>query len=137
MLREFWLCLFQHHVMFVSGPLQVHVGTSHQEQRVVGYLTCTHLHAIEGTVTCSTDVQTLLPFFCLSHSFPVSQTHFLRAGWVMVSFYNSKTTTTIQPHTQPCVYVCVFVCPDSYINECIKTLVRLLLLFPWRLAQAV
>ncbi|MEQ2184448.1 Sphingomyelin phosphodiesterase 3, partial [Goodea atripinnis] len=26
----------------------VHVGTSHQEQRVVGYLTCTHLHAIEG-----------------------------------------------------------------------------------------
>ncbi|MEQ2224652.1 Sphingomyelin phosphodiesterase 3, partial [Ilyodon furcidens] len=28
--------------------LQVHVGTSHQEQRVVGYLTCTHLHAIEG-----------------------------------------------------------------------------------------
>uniref|UniRef100_A0A4W6DIK3 sphingomyelin phosphodiesterase n=1 Tax=Lates calcarifer TaxID=8187 RepID=A0A4W6DIK3_LATCA len=31
---------------------KVHVGTSHQEQRVVGYLTCTHLHAIEGTVTC-------------------------------------------------------------------------------------
>lgn len=30
--------------------LQVHVGTSHQEQRVVGYLTCTHLHAIEGTM---------------------------------------------------------------------------------------
>ncbi|XP_017289723.1 sphingomyelin phosphodiesterase 3 [Kryptolebias marmoratus] len=27
---------------------KVHVGTSHQEQRVVGYLTCTHLHAIEG-----------------------------------------------------------------------------------------
>lgn len=43
--------------MFVSAPLQVHVGTSHQEQRVVGYLTCTHLHAIEGTVNMS--VQTL------------------------------------------------------------------------------
>lgn len=27
---------------------KVHVGTSHQEQRIVGYLTCTHLHAIEG-----------------------------------------------------------------------------------------
>ncbi|XP_036964423.1 sphingomyelin phosphodiesterase 3 [Acanthopagrus latus] len=27
---------------------KVHVGTSHQEQRVVGYLTCTHLHAIEA-----------------------------------------------------------------------------------------
>ncbi|XP_062317240.1 sphingomyelin phosphodiesterase 3 [Osmerus eperlanus] len=27
---------------------KVQVGTSHQEQRVVGYLTCTHLHAIEG-----------------------------------------------------------------------------------------
>ncbi|XP_075898835.1 sphingomyelin phosphodiesterase 3 [Nelusetta ayraudi] len=27
---------------------KVHVGTSHQEQRVVGYITCTHLHAIEG-----------------------------------------------------------------------------------------
>uniref|UniRef100_A0A3B5K0U3 sphingomyelin phosphodiesterase n=1 Tax=Takifugu rubripes TaxID=31033 RepID=A0A3B5K0U3_TAKRU len=27
---------------------KVHVGTSHQDQRVVGYLTCTHLHAIEG-----------------------------------------------------------------------------------------
>ncbi|XP_033978064.1 sphingomyelin phosphodiesterase 3 [Trematomus bernacchii] len=27
---------------------KVHVGTSHQEQRVVGYLTSTHLHAIEG-----------------------------------------------------------------------------------------
>ncbi|KAM9854506.1 sphingomyelin phosphodiesterase 3 [Aulostomus maculatus] len=27
---------------------KVHVGNSHQEQRVVGYLTCTHLHAIEG-----------------------------------------------------------------------------------------
>uniref|UniRef100_A0A3Q4B6T5 Sphingomyelin phosphodiesterase 3 n=1 Tax=Mola mola TaxID=94237 RepID=A0A3Q4B6T5_MOLML len=27
---------------------KVHVGTSQQEQRVVGYLTCTHLHAIEG-----------------------------------------------------------------------------------------
>uniref|UniRef100_UPI0037E89B49 sphingomyelin phosphodiesterase 3 n=1 Tax=Semicossyphus pulcher TaxID=241346 RepID=UPI0037E89B49 len=27
---------------------KVHVGTSHQEQRVVGYVTCTHLHAIEG-----------------------------------------------------------------------------------------
>ncbi|XP_061533309.1 sphingomyelin phosphodiesterase 3 isoform X2 [Phycodurus eques] len=27
---------------------KVHVGISHQEQRVVGYLTCTHLHAIEG-----------------------------------------------------------------------------------------
>ncbi|XP_023253232.1 sphingomyelin phosphodiesterase 3 [Seriola lalandi dorsalis] len=27
---------------------KVHVGTTHQEQRVVGYLTCTHLHAIEG-----------------------------------------------------------------------------------------
>ncbi|XP_037538589.1 sphingomyelin phosphodiesterase 3 [Nematolebias whitei] len=27
---------------------KVHVGTSHQEQRVVGYLACTHLHAIEG-----------------------------------------------------------------------------------------
>ncbi|XP_061679161.1 sphingomyelin phosphodiesterase 3 [Syngnathoides biaculeatus] len=27
---------------------KVHVGTAHQEQRVVGYLTCTHLHAIEG-----------------------------------------------------------------------------------------
>ncbi|XP_054632053.1 sphingomyelin phosphodiesterase 3 isoform X2 [Dunckerocampus dactyliophorus] len=26
---------------------KVHVGTSHQDQRVVGYLTCTHLHAIE------------------------------------------------------------------------------------------
>uniref|UniRef100_A0A4W5MS68 sphingomyelin phosphodiesterase n=1 Tax=Hucho hucho TaxID=62062 RepID=A0A4W5MS68_9TELE len=31
-------------VLFVK----VQVGTSHQEQRVVGYLTCTHLHAIEG-----------------------------------------------------------------------------------------
>ncbi|KAK6320326.1 hypothetical protein J4Q44_G00094330 [Coregonus suidteri] len=28
--------------------VKVQVGTSHQEQRVVGYLTCTHLHAIEG-----------------------------------------------------------------------------------------
>ncbi|XP_034051635.1 sphingomyelin phosphodiesterase 3 [Gymnodraco acuticeps] len=28
--------------------VKVHVGTSHQEQRVVGYLTSTHLHAIEG-----------------------------------------------------------------------------------------
>uniref|UniRef100_A0A673XBP9 sphingomyelin phosphodiesterase n=1 Tax=Salmo trutta TaxID=8032 RepID=A0A673XBP9_SALTR len=28
--------------------IKVQVGTSHQEQRVVGYLTCTHLHAIEG-----------------------------------------------------------------------------------------
>ncbi|KAM3609008.1 uncharacterized protein V6R79_008427 [Siganus canaliculatus] len=27
---------------------KVHVGTFHQEQRVVGYLTCTHLHAIEA-----------------------------------------------------------------------------------------
>uniref|UniRef100_A0A3P9JTC1 Sphingomyelin phosphodiesterase 3 n=1 Tax=Oryzias latipes TaxID=8090 RepID=A0A3P9JTC1_ORYLA len=27
---------------------KVHVGTSHQEQRVVGFITCTHLHAIEG-----------------------------------------------------------------------------------------
>uniref|UniRef100_W5KNU4 Sphingomyelin phosphodiesterase 3 n=1 Tax=Astyanax mexicanus TaxID=7994 RepID=W5KNU4_ASTMX len=27
---------------------KVQVGTSHQEQRVVGYITCTHLHAIEG-----------------------------------------------------------------------------------------
>nr|XP_020441354.1 sphingomyelin phosphodiesterase 3 [Monopterus albus]XP_020441355.1 sphingomyelin phosphodiesterase 3 [Monopterus albus]XP_020441357.1 sphingomyelin phosphodiesterase 3 [Monopterus albus] len=27
---------------------KVHVGMSHQEQRVVGYVTCTHLHAIEG-----------------------------------------------------------------------------------------
>uniref|UniRef100_A0A8C5DJW6 Sphingomyelin phosphodiesterase 3 n=1 Tax=Gouania willdenowi TaxID=441366 RepID=A0A8C5DJW6_GOUWI len=27
---------------------KVHVGTSHQDQRVVGYITCTHLHAIEG-----------------------------------------------------------------------------------------
>ncbi|XP_035388215.1 sphingomyelin phosphodiesterase 3 [Electrophorus electricus] len=27
---------------------KVHVGTSHQEQRIVGYITCTHLHAIEG-----------------------------------------------------------------------------------------
>ncbi|KAF5891298.1 sphingomyelin phosphodiesterase 3, partial [Clarias magur] len=26
----------------------VQVGTSHQEQRIVGYITCTHLHAIEG-----------------------------------------------------------------------------------------
>lgn len=33
------------------APLQVHVGTSHQEQRVVGYITCTHLHAIEGMLT--------------------------------------------------------------------------------------
>ncbi|MEQ2195396.1 hypothetical protein XENOCAPTIV_012145, partial [Xenoophorus captivus] len=33
-----------------NGETEVHVGTSHQEQRVVGYLTCTHLHAIEGTV---------------------------------------------------------------------------------------
>ncbi len=57
-----------HHVMFVSGPLQVHVGTSHQEQRVVGYLTCTHLHAIEGTVTCSKGVHalSLLLSFCLT-----------------------------------------------------------------------
>ncbi|KAE8295815.1 Sphingomyelin phosphodiesterase 3 [Larimichthys crocea] len=33
---------------------KVHVGTSHQEQRVVGYLTCTHLHAIEvdASVRC-------------------------------------------------------------------------------------
>uniref|UniRef100_A0A672Z2I4 Sphingomyelin phosphodiesterase 3 n=1 Tax=Sphaeramia orbicularis TaxID=375764 RepID=A0A672Z2I4_9TELE len=30
------------------SPRSVHVGTSHQEQRVVGYITCTHLHAIEG-----------------------------------------------------------------------------------------
>ncbi|XP_068595779.1 sphingomyelin phosphodiesterase 3 [Brachionichthys hirsutus] len=30
---------------------KVHVGVSHQEQRVVGYLTCTHLHAIEGDAT--------------------------------------------------------------------------------------
>lgn len=35
------------------SSLQVHVGTSHQEQRVVGYLTCTHLHAIEGTVAAA------------------------------------------------------------------------------------
>uniref|UniRef100_A0A3B4C090 Sphingomyelin phosphodiesterase 3 n=1 Tax=Pygocentrus nattereri TaxID=42514 RepID=A0A3B4C090_PYGNA len=27
---------------------KVQVGTSHQEQRVVGYIACTHLHAIEG-----------------------------------------------------------------------------------------
>ncbi|MCJ8734484.1 hypothetical protein PDJAM_G00235900 [Pangasius djambal] len=27
---------------------KVQVGTSHQEQRIVGYITCTHLHAIEG-----------------------------------------------------------------------------------------
>uniref|UniRef100_A0A3P8UMU3 Sphingomyelin phosphodiesterase 3 n=1 Tax=Cynoglossus semilaevis TaxID=244447 RepID=A0A3P8UMU3_CYNSE len=39
---------------------KVHVGTSHQEQRVVGYLTCTHLHAIEGTVTCSDQLDLLL-----------------------------------------------------------------------------
>jgi hypothetical protein len=36
-------------VMFVSDVSQVQVGTSHQDQRVVGYLTSTHLHAIEGT----------------------------------------------------------------------------------------
>ncbi|XP_068168079.1 sphingomyelin phosphodiesterase 3 [Antennarius striatus] len=30
---------------------KVHVGMSHQEQRVVGYLVCTHLHAIEGDAT--------------------------------------------------------------------------------------
>uniref|UniRef100_A0A3Q1ELV5 sphingomyelin phosphodiesterase n=1 Tax=Acanthochromis polyacanthus TaxID=80966 RepID=A0A3Q1ELV5_9TELE len=36
---------------------KVHVGTSHQEQRVVGYLTCTHLHAIEGK--CNTRVSVL------------------------------------------------------------------------------
>ncbi|GAA6074280.1 sphingomyelin phosphodiesterase 3 [Tachysurus ichikawai] len=29
-----------------KSPVQV--GTSHQEQRIVGYITCTHLHAIEG-----------------------------------------------------------------------------------------
>ncbi|KAI5617230.1 sphingomyelin phosphodiesterase 3, partial [Silurus asotus] len=27
---------------------KVQVGTSHQEQRIVGYIACTHLHAIEG-----------------------------------------------------------------------------------------
>ena len=36
--------------MFVCDVSQVQVGTSHQDQRVVGYLTSTHLHAIEGTV---------------------------------------------------------------------------------------
>ncbi|XP_034033051.1 sphingomyelin phosphodiesterase 3 [Thalassophryne amazonica] len=36
--------------MAAKGALfaKVHVGTSHQEQRIVGYITCTHLHAIEG-----------------------------------------------------------------------------------------
>ncbi|XP_053487521.1 sphingomyelin phosphodiesterase 3 [Ictalurus furcatus] len=27
---------------------KVQVGTSHQEQRIVGYIACTHLHAVEG-----------------------------------------------------------------------------------------
>lgn len=52
--------------MFVSGPAplsqQVHVGTSHQEQRVVGYVTCTHLHAIEGRLICSIYNSLLLSF---------------------------------------------------------------------------
>nr|XP_061813223.1 sphingomyelin phosphodiesterase 3 [Nerophis lumbriciformis] len=36
--------------MAAKGALfaKVHVGTNHQEQRIVGYLTSTHLHAIEG-----------------------------------------------------------------------------------------
>lgn len=49
------------HIRLTSCPvssLQVHVGTSHQEQRVVGYLTCTHLHAIEGNVASGLSVAT-------------------------------------------------------------------------------
>lgn len=44
-------CCSRSCVVFYS--VQVHVGTSHQDQRVVGYVTCTHLHAIEGTVCFS------------------------------------------------------------------------------------
>ncbi|XP_051807574.1 sphingomyelin phosphodiesterase 3 [Acanthochromis polyacanthus] len=40
---------------------KVHVGTSHQEQRVVGYLTCTHLHAIEGDSSVVPAADLLLP----------------------------------------------------------------------------
>lgn len=58
---------FRHRVIFTSCPLQVHVGTSHQEQRVVGYLTCTHLHAIEGTVTCSNSPSQFLPLIHIQY----------------------------------------------------------------------
>ncbi|XP_035252742.1 sphingomyelin phosphodiesterase 3 [Anguilla anguilla] len=39
-----------HDALVSKGALfaKVQVGTSLQEQRIVGYLTCTHLHAIEG-----------------------------------------------------------------------------------------
>ncbi|CAL1595231.1 unnamed protein product [Knipowitschia caucasica] len=39
---------------------KVHVGTSHQEQRIVGYLTCTHLHAIEGDAAVRCEQMDLL-----------------------------------------------------------------------------
>lgn len=71
-------------------------------------------------------------FFCPSNTFCKSGTGY---GLILEQQenYNHPATLTAQ-----CVqYACVFVRPDSHINERIKTLVCLLLLFPWRLAQAV
>ena len=53
---------------------QVQVGTSHQDQRVVGYLTSTHLHAIEGTVQMISLSLTLSHSLSLSHTFSHSFT---------------------------------------------------------------
>lgn len=68
-LNGLWCCLFEHGgvTCLSPPPQQVHVGTSHQEQRVVGYVTCTHLHAIEGRVICSTTLSFCLLSFLSLH----------------------------------------------------------------------
>lgn len=76
-------------------PLQVHVGTSHQDQRVVGYLTCTHLHAIEGTFAQELCLIFSWCFYVCIHGCP-------------------------EP-VRACV--CARVCPDSQINRQIYILV--------------
>lgn len=37
-------------ITFLFLPFQVQVGSTPQDQRIVGYISCTHLQAIAGTV---------------------------------------------------------------------------------------
>lgn len=130
---------FQHGVMFVSRrPLQVHVGTSHQEQRVVGYITCTHLHAIEGTVKRPAALA-VIPCRCVCVCACVLPWRPPRPGCVAVveSCFLEVVSPPLVRHGRPVLHrpcmcarmhactvrlcgggcVCVFACPDNEMNE--------------------
>lgn len=90
--------------LFLPLCPQVQVGTSHQEQRIVGYITCTHLHAIEGEYG---DTHTHTHSHALAHSQCCNTHTYTHPDLLSLSAQINDHSPSNHPHAHTCMQWCV------------------------------